>query len=743
MRMSVGAKLLLGFVAVIGISFVVGVVVIFNLMGVQANAADMSAKLLPEVSLANNLERNSFLLRYHIRGLGMDGADNFYQLGMEAVTAIRGNIQEAEDLVAKYPDLTILKAHMEEVKDYQDAYEAEIVRTKANTDAVNAGRVQLDEAAATFVQNIVEFLSDQNDALEREILNRASPAVLTERNNKVIWINTVIDLGNEVRIATQKAQLLNNPQLIADAVEKFQPAFGLLRQTLAVTRQANNIQHLNLVTESATKYLEEAQHIVKLYEEKEAVRVAREEVGNKLLAAVQEVSASGIANAVKGGETSMMQASNSMTMLVIGVLVSLVLGIIFALGLTRSITTPLKTVTELSRSVTLGDLNIEKVTSNSHDELGDLIRGFSEMIEAFQYKARILENIAGGDLRDDIQLASDKDGLGHSIRAMQNSLNEVLRQVNTAVIQMAAGSDQVSQASQNLSQGATEQAASLEEISASTSEVSGQSRQNAENAGTASQMARNAAESAKKGRNQMERLSQVMDQISKSGTETKKIVKAIDDIAFQVNLLALNANVEAARAGKYGKGFAVVAEEVRALAVRSAAAVKETTEMVESTITSIDEGTKNVHATNQQFGEIVEEASKVADLLEEIAAASQEQAKGMNQISTGLEQVDQVTQSNTASAEETASAAEELSGQAQQLKVMVGRFQLKGASGDGGHESHHLITHHAQAGKPKGIRPVEKQPAKSLPKAGPKNQEGQVEKPKPVIDLDDGDFSNF
>ena len=162
-----------------------------------------------------------------------------------------------------------------------------------------------------------------------------------------------------------------------------------------------------------------------------------------------------------------------------------------------------------------------------------------------------------------------------------------------------------------------------------------------------------------------------------SSDEIKKVVKVIDDIAFQINLLALNANVEAARAGKYGKGFAVVAEEVRNLAVRSASAVKETTNMVEDSIANIKKGNDIVAVTAKQLADITSGATKVANFLEEIATASKEQALAIDQITGGLDQIDQVTQANTASAEESASASEELASQAQQLKAMISRFKLK------------------------------------------------------------------
>jgi methyl-accepting chemotaxis protein len=318
---------------------------------------------------------------------------------------------------------------------------------------------------------------------------------------------------------------------------------------------------------------------------------------------------------------------------------------------------------------------IEKVNAR-RDEMGDIGKAVTELIEYLRQKAALAEQIAASNLNVEVHVSSEQDNLGKALKLMVASLNGLISQILAAAEQVSAGSNQVASSSQSLSQGASEQASSIEEITASITEINSQSKQNADHATEAYGLAAKSKDYAEKGNQRMADLIAAMNTINTSSEEIKKIVKTIDDIAFQINLLALNANVEAARAGKYGKGFAVVAEEVRSLAARSATSAKETNAMVEAAIKNIDTGNKLVEETAKQLADIVSGASKVVSLVEEISVASKEQSDGMQQINTGLLQIDQVTQSNTANAEECASAAEELSSQALQLKGVVSKFKL-------------------------------------------------------------------
>lgn len=289
------------------------------------------------------------------------------------------------------------------------------------------------------------------------------------------------------------------------------------------------------------------------------------------------------------------------------------------------------------------------------------------------------EEIAGGNLDVDVKIDSrDEVGeLGSAFVKMTDHINEIMTNIDSAAEQVAAGSKQIADSSMGLSQGATEQASSIEELTASIEEISAQTRLNADSAGEANALAELTRTNAVEGNNEMKRMLKSMEEINESSTNISKIIKVIDEIAFQTNILALNAAVEAARARQHGKGFAVVAEEVRNLAARSADAAKETTRMIEGSIKKVDDGTKIATTTAAALNQIVDDVAKVSGIVENIAIASNEQAIGISQINQGIMQVSEVVQMNSATSEESAAASEELSSQAELLREQAARFTLK------------------------------------------------------------------
>lgn len=236
--------------------------------------------------------------------------------------------------------------------------------------------------------------------------------------------------------------------------------------------------------------------------------------------------------------------------------------------------------------------------------------------------------------------------------------------------QVSNASGQLASASHSLAEGASEQAASLEETASSMEEMASMTRQNAGNAKHADGLMKEANLMVGQANNAMRELTASMDEISHASEETSKIIKTIDEISFQTNLLALNAAVEAARAGEAGAGFAVVADEVRNLAIRAASAAKETARMIEGTIHKIEGGTGQVANADEVFKRIAESATKVGELLAEIAGASGQQSEGIDQINRAVSEMEKVVQQVAANAEQTSAASGQMSAEADQIALM-------------------------------------------------------------------------
>jgi methyl-accepting chemotaxis protein len=289
-----------------------------------------------------------------------------------------------------------------------------------------------------------------------------------------------------------------------------------------------------------------------------------------------------------------------------------------------------------------------------------------------------VHTMSTGDLTKEAHI-STKDEIGDmalGLKDMVGKVKKVITQTIEASNQVSTAADQIADANQNFSQRITEQAASIEETSSTMEEMSASIRQTAENAKEANKLAQNTRMLAESGSGVMDDTIKAMDDINKSSSKIANISNVIEEIAFQTNLLALNAAVEAARAGEHGKGFAVVASEIRSLAQRASQSAKEIAGLIQDSVDKTGRGVQLAQELSAKLGEIGTSVKKVADLMDEVSAASQEQASGINQVNTAVTQIDQMTQQNASLVEETASSAEELAAEAKELMNLVGFFKV-------------------------------------------------------------------
>ncbi len=313
--------------------------------------------------------------------------------------------------------------------------------------------------------------------------------------------------------------------------------------------------------------------------------------------------------------------------------------------------------------------NIKQTVNYTAETIGSYISEISGILDEMANK--------NFDVSIDRNYLGDFEEIQKSVNLIVQNLNILTKDIISSAEQVSVGAKQISESSISLAEGATEQAGSVEQLNSTINIISNQSRDNVKSSETASALALQAKNSADEGSKQMDNMLSAMDEINNASNSISNIIKVIDDIAFQTNILALNAAVEAARAGEHGKGFAVVAEEVRSLAARSQQAAKETTELIESSVEKVSEGSKIANNTADALVNIVKQIEEIASLTSSCAISSKEQEKSIDQIIDGISQISTVTQNNTATSEESAAASEELASQAEVFFSSVSNFKLK------------------------------------------------------------------
>ena len=344
---------------------------------------------------------------------------------------------------------------------------------------------------------------------------------------------------------------------------------------------------------------------------------------------------------------------------------------------------PLKKISEVGKEVAGGNFDVE-IHYPQQDEIGELSRSISEVIGrskkiVFDLRDR-LDAMAGGNFTENLEseeYVGDYAPLLESLKHIQEDMNRTLQEVHASSVQVLSSAEQVNTGAQSLSQGATEQASSIEELSANMQDISHSIQASTKTAGEAYKLQGEAGVAVLQSNEKMEEMRKAMDDITAKSNEISKIIKTIDDIAFQTNILSLNAAIEAARAGAAGKGFAVVADEVGNLAQKSAKAAQNTGLLIEETIEAVEKGAKITEETAESLNSVSKSTEEVNTLIEKISSASSKDLEGITSLNQGLQQISSVVQANSATAEQSAAASEELTGQANKMNELVERFQLK------------------------------------------------------------------
>ncbi|MGA2549665.1 MAG: methyl-accepting chemotaxis protein [Burkholderiaceae bacterium] len=340
-------------------------------------------------------------------------------------------------------------------------------------------------------------------------------------------------------------------------------------------------------------------------------------------------------------------------------------------------------IDKLVQAAAAGDFSARGDATRYRFEFRDMVEGLNRLMDtsarAFGDLGHLLGAIACGNLNETIkaeyegslgQIRDDANATVHQLKRVIGEIFHATESIHTAAREIADGN-------LDLSSRTEEQAASLEQTAASMEEQTATVRQNASNAQRADELASHAAKVASRASTEVGAMVATMQNIGASSGKIESITSLIDGIAFQTNILSLNAAVEAARAGLEGRGFAVVATEIRALAQRSGEAAKQIKTLVDQEAIHVKAGHATASSAEATMRDVAQAVREVSKLLAELTVASAEQAEGIEQVNSAIAQMDQVTQQNAALVEEAAAAAAALSDQAESLRASVAVFETQ------------------------------------------------------------------
>ena len=375
--------------------------------------------------------------------------------------------------------------------------------------------------------------------------------------------------------------------------------------------------------------------------------------------------------------------NGAMMISIVAALFGLLVSVLLILRFARSISCPVKQVTERMVALSNGDLHTEVLSVGTGDELEVMTQTLDDTLESVnRYISdiqQVLTRIADGDLRTgpQVEYKGDFALIRSSLHTITHSMNETLLGFRAAADRLTTMAEQLSGQSAQLHQASLKQNQSAGELVREVGHVKDRLDNVADSSGQTRSQTEEIARRIQNANDQMAALSSAMDDISANAQQITKIAKDIEDIAFQTNILSLNASVEAARAGTSGKGFAVVANEVKQLAAKSAEAAQRATAMVNNTKAIIQTGVVLTADTAGSLQAISDVSTQISAISDQLAAAVQGQALALTAMEERIASISAIADRNLQNAGETEQSSGSLAKEAEALQAQVQKFILK------------------------------------------------------------------